>query len=79
MFEAAGMATVVIAVQSFRARMTMMSLPRVVLTPTRLGRPLGPPGAVDRQRAALLAALRLLDSARDSGVVDVLPTGRPVA
>lgn len=57
------MATVVIAVAAFRDRLEAMSLPRLVVTPHLMGRPLGMPGRRDQQRAALMAALDLLENA----------------
>ena len=63
MLEAGGIATVVIAVAAFRDRLQAMSLPRLVLTPHLMGRPVGMPGDQARQRATLLAALELLEQA----------------
>lgn len=64
LLEAAGIATVVIAVAAFRDRLEAMSLPRLVVTPHLMGRPLGMPGRRDQQRAALMAALDLLENAK---------------
>lgn len=73
------MATVVVAVRAFENRLRAMSLPRVVLTPHLMGRPLGAPGDSARQRATLLAALRLLERATEPGTVIEMPGAyRPV-
>jgi hypothetical protein len=71
--EAAGIATVIIASRVFAKRMRMMSLPRVLLTPYLMGRPVGPPGNPGKQQASVLAALALLDSAQQAGTVESLP------
>jgi hypothetical protein len=63
LLEAAGIATVVIAVEAFADRLAAMRLPRTVLTPYLMGRPLGMPGEPAQQRATLLAALDLLEGA----------------
>jgi len=63
LLEAAGIATVVIAVAAFHDRLQAMSLPRLVVTPHLMGRPLGMPGDWERQRASLLAAFDLLENA----------------
>ncbi|MDM8515482.1 hypothetical protein QUF76_04725 [Desulfobacterales bacterium HSG16] len=63
LLEESGIPTVVIAVASFRRRMEIMSLPRVLLTPHMMGRPLGYPGDHKRQREVLLAALDLFNTA----------------
>ena len=67
------MATVVVAVRAFERRLGAMSLPRVVLTPHLMGRPLGAPGDSARQRSTLLAALRLLERATEPGAVVAMP------
>ena len=69
MLEGAGIATVIIASAVFKARLLPMSLPRLVLTPFPMGRPLGAPGDVETQHQTLLAALRLFDSAVGNGAV----------
>ncbi len=73
LLEEAGISTVVIAVQSFATRMEMMTLPRVLLTPHPIGRPLGPPGDRERQRETILAALDLLETASEAGTIVDLP------
>jgi len=68
-FEDAKIATVVIAVKSFEPRMRMMSLPRVLLTPHLLGRPLGSPFDEKLQIKILKAALQLLETAKVNGTI----------
>lgn len=63
LFETAKIPTVVIAVRAFRDRLAAMHVPRLVITPFMMGRPLGPPGDVDTQRKIILAALNLLEKA----------------
>ncbi len=67
------MATVVVAVRAFEARLRAMALARVVLTPHLMGRPLGAPGDSERQRATLRAALDLLDRATEGGTIVRMP------
>ncbi len=69
--EEAKISTVVIAVKSFESRVRMMSLPRTLLTPNLLGRPLGRPNDDEEQINILKAAFKLLESATEnSSVVD---------
>lgn len=67
--EEAGMPTVIIAVKSFRTRMEMMSLPRVLLTNNLLGRVLGNPFDEDSQKKVLTQALSLLREATKNGTI----------
>ncbi len=73
LLEESGIPTVLIAVRAFRARLEMMTLPRVVLTPHLMGRPIGPPGDRSRQRQTLEAALDLLREAPKAGTIVDLP------
>lgn len=59
----------VIAVKSFETRMRMMSLPRVLLTPELLGRPLGNPFDGNQQKRILKQALALLERAEKNGTL----------
>ena len=69
-FERAGMATVIIAAKSFESRMRMMALPRVLLTPELLGRPIGPPFDRQRQYAVVSQALALLETATQNSTLE---------
>ena len=69
--EEAKIATIIIAVKAFETRMRMMSLPRVLLTPQLLGRPLGSPFDEKLQISILNAALQLLEKAdRNKTILD---------
>lgn len=68
-FEEAGISTVIIAVRSFRDQLASMMLPRVVITPHLMGRPLGAPGDKHMQRRCIMTALELLDKAEKSGTI----------
>ena len=61
--EESGIPTVVVAVAAFEQPLKKMALPRVLLTPYLLGRPVGPVGDDRAQRGVLRAALDLLESA----------------
>ena len=78
LLEDAGIPTVIIAVQAFAVRMRMMTLPRVLLTPHLMGRPLGPPGNEARQLETITAALKLLESATAAGTVETMSDGYPL-
>lgn len=62
-----------IAVGSFRKRLEQLRLPRVLLTPNLLGRPVGPPGEAEKQLAILRAGLDLLESAEEGGTMIEYP------
>ena len=68
-FEENGIPTVIIAAKAFRPRLEVMSLPRLVLTPYPMGRPLGAPNNGTGQRQTLLAALDLLETAKENGAI----------
>lgn len=72
-FEEAGIATVTIQVGAFRHHAERMRLPRVVVTRHLMGRPLGAPHDVARQRQVLRTALNLLEEAREGGTIVGLP------
>ncbi len=65
--EAAGISTVVIGIKAFQPRLTPMRLPRTVITPHPMGRPLGAPMDCSTQTHVLKTALNLLDSASQAG------------
>jgi hypothetical protein len=71
LLEAGGIATVIVAVAAFGERLAAMNLPRLVLTPYLMGRPLGMPGEWVQQRTTLLAALDLLEHATQPAVVHI--------
>ncbi len=68
-FEDANIATVIIAVKSFETRMKMMSLPRVLLTPQLLGRPLGNPFDEQQHTKILNTAIKMLETAEQNGTI----------
>lgn len=69
LLEAAGIATVIVAAKAFRPRMEPMNLPRLLLTPHLMGRPLGLAGDTQTQHAVLQVAFDLLDTATGGGTV----------
>ncbi|MEM9203600.1 MAG: hypothetical protein AAGC53_18315 [Actinomycetota bacterium] len=69
LLETAGIPTVMIASETFAGRMTPMSIPRLLLTPQPLGRPLGAPGDIERQRFVLNEAKTLLETATSGATV----------
>ena len=78
MLEDGGIATVVVAARPFRRRLLAMSLPRLVLTPHPMGRVLSAPGDATRQRAVILAALELLQTATEGrSILDLPGTYQP--
>jgi hypothetical protein len=62
-FEERGIATVVVMIAAFAHHAEQMKLPRTVVTPFPMGRPLGPPGDAATQRRVVEAALGLVDGA----------------
>jgi hypothetical protein len=72
LMEAGGIATVIVASQVFRAQLEKMHLPRVLLTPHVMGRPLGPPGDRKRHLEVLGAALGLLQNASGAKTIETL-------
>jgi hypothetical protein len=73
LLETAGVSTVIIASGVFRGRLEAMGAPRLLLTPHPMGRPLGSPGDGARQRQVLLAALELLENAKQGRTIVMLP------
>ncbi|NOY45504.1 MAG: hypothetical protein GXP50_08650 [Deltaproteobacteria bacterium] len=67
--ESAGIPTVAVYVKAFEKVARKMRLPRVLLTPNPVGRPLGAPGDRERQAAVVRAALELLETASEGGMV----------
>jgi len=66
------MATVAVYIEAFSHYAEAMRLPRTLVTPHPMGRPLGPPGDAARQREVLEAALRLVDTAEAPGGIERL-------
>lgn len=67
--EAAGIPTVIIGVKAFQPRLQAMHVPRALITPHLMGRPLGYPHQKERQQAVLAAALDLLAGASWPGTI----------
>ncbi|MCG8685457.1 MAG: hypothetical protein MI892_11315 [Desulfobacterales bacterium] len=70
-FEAEGLPTVVIAVKAFETKLKNMGLPRVLLTPEVMGRPMGDPFDKDTHINYLTSALKLLESASANGIIKI--------
>jgi hypothetical protein len=70
--EAAGIPTAAVFIRAFRHVGEAMALPRTLITPHLMGRTVGPPGAADRQRRVVEAALGLLVTAPAGGTVTQL-------
>lgn len=64
--EEAGISTVTIVVRAFRHVAQAMRLPRTVLTRNPMGRTLGAPKDMERQREVVKAALSLLEHASEA-------------
>ncbi|MCH7585756.1 MAG: hypothetical protein IH941_11475 [Acidobacteria bacterium] len=64
------MATVAVYIEAFSHYAEAMHLPRTLVTPHPMGRPLGPPFEPGRQREVIEAALRLVDTAEAAGAVE---------
>ena len=73
LLETVGIATVIVAARAFKPRMEVMALPRLLLTPHLMGRPLGLAGDVETQRAVLKTALNLFGSATTGGTIIEFP------
>ena len=69
LLEEAGIPTVIAASKVFAKQLKAMHLPRVLLTPYLLGRPLGRPNDRKAQTAVIQKALSLLESAKASGTI----------
>ena len=67
--EDAGIPTVSVSIRAFKHIAEAMRLPRVLVTPHLMGRTIGPPGARERHREVVEAALRLLDTAEGPGTI----------
>jgi len=67
------MATTAVLIEAFEVQARQMALPRVLLTPNPMGRPVGPPHQIEVQRAAVRSALELIDGADGPGTVARFP------
>ena len=67
--EEVGIPTVSVYIQAFAHYAEAMRVPRTVVVPHAMGRPMGPPGDARRQREVIEAALALLDGATENGAV----------
>ena len=67
--EEAGIPTVVIYIRAFKHQAHYLKPPRTLITPHLLGRTVGPPGDVQRQREVVRSALRVLETATSPGRV----------
>lgn len=77
--EEAGIPTVIAMSHVFAPRVRAMTVPRLLTTRHIMGRPLGAPGDAARQRAVILDALKLLESATQAGTVLERPEAYRVA
>ena len=73
MLEEAGISTVCVYIRAFRHHAYLLKLPRTLITQHILGRTVGAPGDVERQRAVVRAALGLLETAQSPGAVLEFP------
>lgn len=71
LIEAAGIPTVAIYVRAFAHVAEAMRVPRVIITHHPLGRTLGAPHDVERQREVLDRALDLLETATGPELVEL--------
>ena len=61
--ESVGIPTVCVYIEAFRPDAELLKPARTLVTPHLLGRPLGLPHQREQQRAVILTALRLLETA----------------
>ena len=67
------MSTVCIFIRAFRHHAENLKPPRTLVTRHLLGRTVGPPGDVNRQRQVVGAALDLLENAKEGPTIVELP------
>jgi hypothetical protein len=67
--EEAGIPTVCVYIRSFRHEAEALKPPRTLVTRHLLGRTVGAPGDADGQREVVRAALGLLESAQEPGMI----------
>ena len=69
LLEEAGIPTVIVASKVFAKPLEAMKLPRVLLTPYLMGRPLGRPNDISGQITVIQKGLDLLQTAKGSGTM----------
>ena len=68
--EGVGIPTVCVYIEAFRPDAELLKPARTLITPHLMGRPLGLPHQVERQRAVIRAALRLLETADHAPTIE---------
>jgi len=71
--EDSGIPTVTIVTKAFRHRAEEMKLPRTLVVPHLMGRPMGAANDVERQSEVLDAALALFGTATRNGTIKEFP------
>ena len=66
----------VVAVKAFENRLRKMVVPRVLLTPFLMGRPMGKLGDLETQQAILTQAVSLSEKAEQGGTVEDCRVGK---
>ena len=72
LLEEAGISTVLVGSEVFAKQLETMNLPRVLLTPYIMGRPIGRPDDKNGQMKVLEKSLKLLESAKKVGTIESL-------
>jgi len=75
--EEAGIPTASIFIKAFEHVARAMSLPRVVITHSLLGRTVAPPGAAETQRNVVTTALRLLEATDQTPILVEMRSENP--
>jgi hypothetical protein len=68
--ESIGISTVCVYIEAFRPDAELLKPARTLIAPHLMGRPLGLPHRNEKQRAVILAALRLLENAEYAPTVE---------
>jgi len=71
--EESGIPTVTIVTKAFQHRAEEMKLPRTLVVPHLMGRPMGAANDVERQNEVLNAALALFGTAMRNGTMEEFP------
>jgi hypothetical protein len=69
--ETVDIPTVCVYIEAFRPDAELLKPPRTLVTPHLMGRPLGLPNQRKQQRAVILAALRLLETADHAPTLEI--------